>query len=178
MDMDGPHDVSIPWRTQESINAEEEYYERERNTFTSKSLSRICKQKFLDTPIKIEGQPCFMEISGICSVNIDCSHNILQVYDSTNSIYEIPIAKNLFIERKECNRIIEENTIILKKTENEAYHLSNIRTLLNPLIEETYQNHVKQMQTLKEIIQTNKERVTQIEKELTVAFACFISKIK
>ena len=178
MDMDGPHDVSIPWRTPESINAEEEYYEREQNTFTSKCLSRICKQKFLDTPIEIEGQPCFMEISGRCSVNIDCSHNILQVYDSTKSIYEIPIAKNLFIEREECNKIIEKNTIILKKIENEAYHLSNIRTLPNPFIEETYQNHVKQIQTLKEIIQTNKERVTQIKKELTVAFACFISNIK
>ena len=108
-------------------------------------------------------------------VCLDDCHDITQVYDANQEIYNIPAIKVFLDEREICFRTVQEARTTLTTIEKETYHLGNIRHL-HTVIEKLLIEKVEQLPKLKEIIEINQERIKKIKKELKVVFADFLSK--
>ena len=157
-------------------SAEEDQYWRRRNSeFICEALEKLCKKKFSKQPIIIRKQECYSGEKEKYYVCLDDCHDITQVYDANQEIYNIPQIKVLLDERETCYRIFQETKHTLNIIEKETYHLGNIRNL-DAVIEKLFSERVEQIPKLRETIETNQERIKKIKKELTVVFADFISK--
>jgi len=158
-------------------SAEEDQYWRRRNSeFICEALEKLCKKKFSKQPIMIKKQECYGGEKGRYYICLDDCHDITQVYDANQEIYNIPQIKVLLDERETCYRIFQETKTTLTIIEKETFYLGNVRHL-DAVIEKLFSERVEQLPKLKEIIETNQERIKKIKKELTVVFADFISKL-
>lgn len=172
---DGPCDKSPSWTSVDSYHDETIYWKNVENAFRCKALKKMCKTEFLLTPVIIENKECYSTKSRKFIVHLDPCHDILQVYDSNELIYDIPLANSLLYERQE----LVENTINLKdkikELQKNVYHLSAICNL-DAKIKELLLQYTEELSINKDIIKNNEERVINIKKELTNAFIDFISK--
>jgi len=172
---DGPCDITPSWTSIDSYHDETVYWQNIENEFRCKALKKMCKTEFITTPVIIENKECYSTKSGIFIVHLDPCHDILQVYGSNELIYDIPVANALLYERQE----LVKNTIYLKdkikELQKNVYHLSAISNL-DANIKELLLQYAEELSINKDIIKNNEERVINIKKELTNAFADFISK--
>ena len=157
-------------------SAEEQYWQRRNSEFICKALEKLCKQKFSKQPIIIRKQECYGGVKKRYYVCLDDCHDIIHVYDANQEIYNIPAIKVLLDERETCYRIFQEAKTTLTTIEKETYHLGNVRHL-HAVIEKLLIEKIEQLPKLREIIETNQERIKKIKKELTVVFADFLSKL-
>ena len=171
---DGPCDTSITFHNPESEIAEEEYWKQKDIKYKSKVLEHNCKRKFLNYTLLIDKQECFSEISGKFYVCIDYRNNITQIYDSNKLVYSIPLITDLLIEKEECSKIIEETKNKLHTLKKEEYHLSNILSMNNLLINKLLTEIKENILSIENNIPKNQNRIEQIEKELPIAFINFI----
>jgi len=151
------------------------YWQRKNNEFICETLEKLCGKKFSKHPIKIKKQECFGGETGKYFVSLDDCHDITNIYDANQEIYNIPEVKVLLDEREQCFRIIQETKTNLTKIEHETYHLGNVRHL-DEVIEKIFSDKVKQILKLRETIEKNQERIKKIKKELTRVFVEFLSK--
>lgn len=156
-------------------SAEEQYWQRRNSEFICETLEKLCGKRFSHKPIKIRKQECYGGESGRYYVCLDDCHDITNVYDANQEIYNIPAIKVLLDEREQCFRKIQEAKTILSTIEKETFHLGNIR-YLDTVIEKLFVEKVGQIPILRETIETNQERIKRIKKELTKVFADFLSK--
>ena len=172
---DGPCDISLSWTSIDSYHNETIYWQNIENAFRCKALKKKCKTEFLLTPVIIENKECYSTKSRKFIVHLDPTHEILQVYDSNELIYDIPLANALLYERQE----LVENTINLKDKikdlQKNVYHLLAICNL-DTKIKELSLQYTEELSINTDIIKNNEERIISIKKELTNAFADFISK--
>ena len=172
---DGPCDTSLSWTSIDSYHDETEYWLKINNAHNCKTLKKMCKTEFISTTVNVNKKECYSTKSGKFLVNLDDTHNILQVYDSNKLVYDILDANILLYERQE----LEENTIQLKEKikdlQKNVYHLSAICSL-DTKIKELLLQYTEELSLDKDILKKNEERIISIKKELTNAFCDFISK--
>jgi len=156
-------------------STEEKYWQERNNVFICKALEKICGKKFSKHPITIKKQKCYGGENMKYYVCLDDCHDITQVYNANQEIYNIPEVKVILDERKQCFRIVQETKDTLSKIEKETYHLGNIR-YLDAVIEKLLCEKIEEIPKLRETIEKNQERIKKIKKELTKIFAEFLSK--
>jgi hypothetical protein len=156
-------------------SSEEQYWQRRKNEFICETLKKLCGKRFSQHPIKIRKQECYGGETGKYYVCLDDCHDITNVYDVNQEVYNIPAVKVLLDEREQCFRKIQEAKTILSTIEKETFHLGNVRHL-HTVIEKLLIEKVEQIPKLRETIEINQERIKKIKKELTKVFADFLSK--
>jgi hypothetical protein len=158
------------------ISSEEVLYWQRRNSdFICEALERLCGKKFSKHPIIIRKQECYAGETGKYYVSLDDCHDITNVYDANQKIYNIPEVKVLLDEREICFRTVQETKTTLSQIEKEIFHLGNVRHL-DKVIEKLFSEKVEQIPKLRETIEKNQERIKKIKKELTNVFANFLGK--
>jgi hypothetical protein len=171
---DGPCDTSITFHNPESEILEEKYWKQEGIKNKCKILEYYCKRKFLNSTIMIDKQECFSEISGKFHVSIDHRNNITQIYDSNKLVYPIQLISDLLIEKEKCSKIIEDTQNKLRTLKKEEYHLSNILSMNDLLINKLLEKVKENILSIEDNIPKNQSRIEQIEKELPIVFINFI----
>ena len=174
---DGPCDTSITFHNPESEIAEDEFWKQEKIKYKCKVLEYYCKRKFLNYTIMIDKQECFSEISGKFYVCIDHRNNITQIYDSNKLVYPIQLISDLLIEKDECYKTIEDIKNKLCSLKKEEYHLSNILSINDLIINKLIKKVKKNILSIEDNIPKNQNRIEQIEKELPIIFINFIKSI-
>ncbi len=170
---EGPCDKTLSWTSIESYHDENEYWQNVENSFRCKALKKMCKTEFITTPVIIENKECYSTKSGIFIVHLDPCHDILQVYDSNQLIYDIPEANSLILEREVLVKNIKETKAKSILLEEEKYHLSKV-CKLDTKIESMYLKIADEIQINLSAIEIWQKRVFEIKKELTNAFINFI----
>jgi len=156
-------------------SSEVQYWQRRNSEFICETLKKLCGKNFSKHPIIIRKQECYGGETGKYYVCLDDCHDITNVYDANQEIYNIPSVKVLLDEREQCFRIFQEAKITVTAIEKEIFHLGNVRHL-DTVIEKLLIEKVEQIPKLRETIKSNEERIKKIKKELTKVFAEFLSK--
>jgi hypothetical protein len=172
---EGLFDKSPSWKSIDSYLDFDDYWQNIENEFKCNKLEDMCNTKFFLRPVIIDNQECFSTKSRKFIVHLDPTHEILQVYDSNELIYDIPEANSLILEREELNKNIKEARDELIVLEKKKYDLSK-DSWLDPKIEELHITAIQELSLNKKCIKKWTDRVINIEKELTNSFADFISK--
>jgi hypothetical protein len=172
---DGPCDTSPSWTSIDSYHDENEYWLKINNVHNCKTLKKMCKTEFISATVNVNKKECYSTKSGKFLVNLDDTHNILQVYDSNKLVYDIADANKLLYERQ---KLVENITHLQEKIsclQQNIYHLYAINKLdIN--IKELLLQYTEELSSDKDILKKNEERIILIKKELTNAFCDFISK--
>ncbi len=172
---DGPCDMSPSWTTIDSYHDENEYWINKENEHNCKTLKKMCKTEFINKTVNINNKECYSTKSGKFIVNLDTTHNILQVYDSNKLVYNIPEANILLYEQQELKENMIQIKEKIKDLQKNVYHLSAICNL-DTNIKELLLQYTEKLSLDKDILKKNEERIINIKKELTNAFCNFISK--
>lgn len=172
---DGPCDKSPSWTSIDSYHDENEYWLNINNAHNCKTLKKMCKTEFINTTVNVNKNECYSTKSGKFLVNLDTTHNILQVYDSNKLVYDIPDANILLYEQQELIENIIQLKEKIKDLQKNVYHLSAICNLDNN-IKELFLKYTEELSLDKDILKKNEERIISIKKEITNAFCDFISK--
>jgi len=158
------------------ISSEEvQYWQRRNSMFICEVLEKLCGKRFNKHPILIKQQECYGGETGKFYVSLDDCHDITNVYNANQEIYNIPEVKVLLDEREICFRIIQETKTTITRIEKEIFHLGNIR-YLDEIIEKLFRERIEELPKLRETLEKNQERIKKIKKELTTVFVDFLSK--
>ena len=172
---DGPCDKSPSWTSIDSYHDENLYWLNIENQHNCKTLKQMCKTEFISTTVNVNKKECYSTKSGKFLVNLDTTHNILQVYDSNKLVYDIADANILLYERQELQESIIQLNEQIKDLQKNVYHLSAICNL-DTNIKELLLQYTEKLSLDKDNLKKNEERIISIKKELTNAFCNFISK--